>query len=140
VKTKFSPILKVRKLDVERVESEIVKLQNQKRVAKRELESLYQTLYEQKTPNIGSVIELQKSYEIIQILKKDINLKKQNIQFLDEQIKLTQELLKKAMLEYEKIKHLHELEEKSMLEKIKKLEEKNMDEIAIQLFSREKTL
>ena len=136
MKTKFTSILKVRKLEVEKLENEIAKLQNQKRLVSEQIRKLHEELKDAKIPQNGSIISLKQSFYMISIIKENIELKKQNILFLNEQIKSNQELLKKAMLEYEKIKHLHEIEEKKILEKIKKLEEKNMDEIASQLFSR----
>ena len=136
MKTKFTSILKVRKLEVEKIENEIAKLQNQRKLVLQQIRKLEQDLAEIQTPQNGSIGDLKLSYYKTSILKENIELKKQNINFLDDQIKITQELLKKSTLEYEKIKHLHEVEEKNILGKLKRLEEKNMNEIASQLFYR----
>ena len=133
--TKFTPILKVKNLDVEKLENQIAKLNNQKKALNLEIDSLNEELKSATIPQNGSIQELKQNFFQNDIIKQNIELKLQNIEFLEEQIKSTKLLLKKAMLEYEKIKHLHELEEKKMIDKIKKEEAKNLDEIGTLLFS-----
>ncbi len=132
--TKFSPILKVRRLEVERVENELSKLNNQKKSLSLEIDSLKDELEKNSYPKSGQIQNLKQKFFKNTLIKKNIELKLQNIKFLEEQIKSTQELLKKAMLEYEKINHLHKVEEKKMIEALKKQEVKELDEIANILF------
>ena len=132
--TKFSPILKVRRLEVERVENELSKLNNQKKSLSLEIDSLKDELEKNSYPKSGQIQNLKQNFFKNTLIKKNIELKLQNIKFLEEQIKSTQELLKKAMLEYEKINHLHKVEEKKMIEALKKQEVKELDEIANILF------
>ncbi len=133
--TKFSPILKVKNLDVEKLENKIAKLNNQKKALHLEIDSLKEELKNSSTPKSGTINELRKNFFQNDLIKQNINIKLQNIEFLEEQIKSTKLLLKKAMLEYEKIKYLHQLEEKKMIDKIKKEEAKNLDEIGALLFT-----
>jgi len=136
MKTKFSSILKIKKLETEKLQNEIIKLQNQKKQRQSELEILIEELKKLQPPKNGTVYELQKSFVKSSIQKDMIDLKRQNILFLEEQVKLTELKYKEAMLEYEKIKHLDEIEVKKKLDMIKRLEAKELDEIGTLLFSR----
>ncbi len=133
--TKFSPILKVKNLDVEKLENEISKLNNQKKTLTHDINSLKDELQNSSVPRSGTINLLKQNFFQNDIIKQNIDLKLQNIQFLEEQIKSTKLLLKKAMLEYEKINYLHQLEEKKIIDKIKKEEAKNLDEIGTLLFT-----
>ena len=135
MRTKFSAILKVKSLDVEKLENEIVKLNNQKKSLLEDIKNLQVELKDSKFPKNGDMTQLKKAYFQNDFIKQNIELKFQNIQFLEEQIKSTELLLKKAMLEYEKIKHLHKLEEKKILEELKLKEAKELDEIGTLLFT-----
>ncbi len=138
MKTKFSPILKIKKLQTEKLQNEIVKLQNQKKSVQNELKNLKNELKDIVPPKQGNFIQLNMTFLKSNFQQENIELKKQNILFLEEQVKLTELKYKEAMLEYEKIKHLHDLEIEKMLEKLKKDEAKNLDEIGTLLFSRKK--
>jgi len=135
MRTKFSAILKVKSLDVEKLENEIIKLNNQKKSLLEDIKNLQAELKDSKLPKSGDMTQLKKAYFQNDFIKQNIELKFQNIQFLEEQIKSTELLLKKAMLEYEKIKHLHELEVKKILDEIKIKEAKELDEIGTLLFT-----
>jgi len=135
MRTKFSAILKVKSLDVEKLENEIAKLNNQKKALHEDIKFLHEELKNFNIPQNGDISLLKKSYFQNNIIKQNIELKSKNIQFLEEQIKSTELLLKKAMLEYEKLKHLHELEEKKILEELKLKEAKELDEIGTLLFT-----
>ena len=133
--TKFSSILKVKNLDVEKLENQIVKLNNQKKSLHEEIRLLHEELTNSKIPDSGNISQLKIRYFQNDYINQNINLKLQNIKFLEEQIQSTELLLKKAMLEYEKINHLNDLEIKEIVEKLKKQEAKDLDEIGTLLFS-----
>ncbi len=134
MKTKFSPILKVRKLEIEKIENQLLSYKNQKRKAKSELSNLMDDLKKMEIAKKGSITELKRSFFLISSLQNSIAQQKEYINLLDNQIKSTQKLLQKATIEYEKIKYLHDIEVKKVLEKIKKMEIKELDEVASQLF------
>ncbi len=138
MKTKFSPILKVRKLEIEKIENQLLSYKNQKRRAKSKLSNLMDDLKKMEIAKKGSITELKRSFFLISSLQNSIAQKKEYINLLDNQIKSTQKLLQKATIEYEKIKYLHDIEVKKVLEKIKKIEIKELDEVASQLFGTRK--
>ena len=138
MKTKFSPILKVRKLEIEKIENQLLSYKNQKRKAKSELSNLMDDLKKMEIAKKGSITELKRSFFLISSLQNSIAQQKEYINLLDNQIKSTQKLLQKATIEYEKIKYLHDIEVKKVLEKIKKMEIKELDEVASQLFGTRK--
>jgi len=136
MKTKFSPILQIKKQESEKLQNEIVKLQNQKRKREKEYEALKNELKNIKPPKKGDIKDLNKTFLQISLQNEAIEQKKQNILFLEEQVKLTELKYKEAMLEYEKVKHLHELEVEKIVEELKKQEAKELDEIGSLLFFR----
>ena len=136
MKTKFTSILKVRKLEVDKVENQLQKLKNQLKQVQISLEELKKELKNLTPPKNGNISQLKQSFMINQSQYEAIKLKEQNILFLEEQIKLTEQNYKKVMLEYEKIAHLNKEEQKKQFILIKKQQEKELDEIGTLLFSR----
>jgi len=120
MKTKFSSLLRVKKLESEKLQNQIIKLQNKKKSLEDELGTLKDELKNIIPPKNGTIIVLNKTFLQSSMQQENIELKKQNILFLEEQIKLTEQKYKEAMLEYEKIKHLHEIEVKKKIDEIKK--------------------
>jgi len=136
MKTKFSSILQIKKQECDKLQNEIIKLQNRKKNLQKEILELKDALNQIEPPSSGSVVALTKTFYERTLQKENIDLKEQNILFIEEQVKLTELKYKEAMLEYEKIKHLHEIEEKNKIEEIKRLEAKELDEIGTLLFTK----
>jgi len=136
MKTKFTSILKVRDLEVTKVENEISKQKANKRVLNQKLIDSKEEIYGIKTPSTGTILQMQSSQFQINTLRSTQKLILQDIENINLKIKLLEQKYKEAMLEYEKIKHLHSIEVEKILAKLKQQEAKDMDEIANQLFTR----
>jgi len=133
MKTKFSDILKVKKQVVEKIERNIQKINASINNLKVKINNLENALFSFSTPKEGnfsifSQIKVQQS-----LLRDEIeNLKNQMVILENRKNELMEEL-KKANIEYEKIKYLHELEVQKMIKEKRLKENREMDEIAILL-------
>lgn len=136
MKTKFTSILKVKDLEVTKVENEISKKRNEKRVLEKRLALSLEEITQVKTPTTGTIFQMQSSQFQINTLRSTQKIILQDIENINQNIKLLEQKYKEAMLEYEKVNHLHSIEVEEVLKERKKQEAKDMDEIANQLFTR----
>ena len=136
VKTKFDQIVKLKKLDVEKIERELLK-QNQKiEKANQELTQFKIEFSEFEYPKTGNFALITQFKTMQTAFLREIKQKEEELVFLENQKTLLQGQLKDKQLEYEKIKYLQGEEIKKMVKKLKKEEAKNIDEIALMLFQR----
>jgi len=135
MKTKFTSIVKFKKQSVDNIEIELTNINAQINQTINDIEIVNQNLAELSPPRSGSFAEL-KSYQelftahIFSIDELKSKLESQNMK--KNQIKLK---LKEAYLEYEKIKHLDDLEKNRILAEIKRKEEEELNEISVMLFN-----
>jgi len=133
MKTKFSDILKVKKQVVEKIERNIQKINASINNLKVKMNNLENALFSLSTPKEGN-------FSIFSQIKTQQNLIREEIETLKNQIiilknrknELMKEL-KKANVEYEKIKYLENLEIQKMIKEKRLKENREMDEIAILL-------
>jgi flagellar export protein FliJ len=138
VKTKFDSIVKLKKSKVDELNNELAKLNNQILKAKEELDILENELKSFEYPKNGN-FGLISQFKMLQNAKiNEINQKKEQIQFLNNQKNILVQRVKEANLEYEKMKYLQAKEIEKIVKKIKQKEAKEMDEIALMLFKGEK--
>jgi hypothetical protein len=136
VKTKFDQIVKLKKLDVEKIERELLK-QNQKiEKANQELTQFKIEFSKFEYPKTGNFALITQFKTMQTAFLREIKQKEEELVFLENQKILLQGQLKDKQLEYEKIKYLQGEEIKKMVKKLKKEEAKNIDEIALMLFKR----
>ncbi|RUM55408.1 MAG: hypothetical protein DSY40_04065 [Nautilia sp.] len=134
VKTKFDSIVKLKKMEVDKIQREIIKQNSLIAKAEKELESLKEELNSIQYPKSGNFSLITQIKTLQNALLQQIKLKNDEIQFLRNQKNLLSGQLKEKELEYEKMKYLQGEEIKKIVKKIKKEEEKSMDEIALMLF------
>lgn len=135
MKTKFTDIVKIRKRKVDELQDYLARIEFNIQVATREIDRLVTKLYAEKIPLEGSINELLQLQEIKRAYKVEIENKKANLSNLLQTKQTAIEMLKEANIEYEKMKHLHELELKKYADILKQKEAKNLDEIAVMLFN-----
>lgn len=131
MKTKYSSVLKVKKQALDKAESTLSKARNRQRQSELELELALKQYEEIKLPSSGSVQNLRQSLEFLDVARVFKEEKKQRVELSKKEVAHYQMLYKKANLEYEKIKYLESEELKELQKKLKKEEEKFIDEIAI---------
>lgn len=121
-------------MEVDKIQREIIKQNSLIAKAEKELESLKEELNSIQYPKSGNFSLITQIKTLQNALLQQIKLKNDEIQFLRNQKNLLSGQLKEKELEYEKMKYLQGEEIKKIVKKIKKEEEKSMDEIALMLF------
>ena len=130
MKTKYSQLLKVKKQKVEIIENEIALLNSKKEIIKKEIAELILQIDAIKKPKegrFGIFLSASYSFEKLHSFKKD---KEEILRQKESELTQKREEYKRALMEYEKIKYLEDLEIEQKLDKIKKDEQKLVDELS----------
>ena len=127
--TRFDTILKIKKDTLNRVERELVKINSAISLKENEITLLKEQLSNMKAPNVSVYRELLAFKDSISAFLDEI-MQEQNLleMMYSSRIDINKRY-KAAMIEYEKINHLHLEELKLKFDKLKKEEQKSIDEI-----------
>ncbi len=136
MKTKFSQLVKVKKQKINEIESELLDVENQKQKMHIHIQETLKEITEIKKPSSGNFAELNLSYSYLSNLSNQKKSYEEKILMFEKQLDGLKELYKEANIEYEKVKHLEDLEIKKQLFELKRKESKDMDEIANLLFAK----
>jgi len=135
MKTKYSQIVKLKKFAVDNVENQLQLTQKNIIFLNEKLKEQYDELHSVHMPKSGMVNDFQKVAMVKEMIKEQIeDTKKQIDRFLIIKERQMEEL-KVANIEYEKMKHLDEVEQEIILKNLAKLEAKQLDEIGLMLFT-----
>ena len=131
MKTRYTPLVKIRKSDLERCEREAreanINLQN----AQHSLQEAYGTLQNIHLPASGKIQDMLSTKTVIQMQRKIINDKKEYLLQSQRRVEYALSQLKSSHIEYEKFKYLELEEIKKALKANAIKESKELDEIAI---------
>jgi len=133
-KTKFDSLVKLKKLKIDEIQSNISKINSSLQKELNNLQILENEFASMALPKEGNFAVITQFKMIQQAKIREINQKKSQIEFIKSQIENLNNQLKDANLEYEKIKYLQAEEIKKYIKKLKEAEAKNMDEIALMLY------
>lgn len=136
MKTKFSEILKVKKQKVSEIEQRLAAKRHEKEVVLLQKVQIESQIAAFTLPQHGDFSAMKMAISSRDYLFKEKEHKDNMIKYFDQEINNLNILYKKANIEYEKIKHLHEVQMQKLIEQMQKEESKQMDEIANQLFIR----
>lgn len=136
--SKFKPIVKIKKQHMDKIESELIQARFEKQNIEKKIESLYADINSTVAPQNGTAAVMSLFRENLKLLRREKDDYEDALEFMENSIAKIQSEYKKAHMEYEKIKYLQEEELRVHLEKMKKKEQSDMDEIANMLFSSEK--
>ncbi len=136
MKTKFSELLKVKKQKVSEIEQKLAAKRHEKEVVVLQKLQIESEIAAYTLPSQGDFSAMQLAISGRDYLFKEKEQKENIIKYFNQEINNLNILYKEANIEYEKIKHLHEVEMQKIVEAIAKEESKQMDEIANQLFMR----
>jgi len=136
MKKDFSPVLKIKKENIKKIENDIKDFQIRQKKLAQEKEILFKELLSNNIPShhsggVLSVIKEIKTHLQDLIKEKEILLSKTN-----ENLKYLQQEYKKALIEYEKIKYLQNIFVKKRKEEQERKERIELDEIAAILYTR----
>jgi len=133
MKTKFSDILKIKKQAVEKIERNIQKINSSIQMLQNKINSLNNEFSSFSFPKEGDFRQFQQVKLMQENLINEIKNFENQIGILENRKNELMQERKKANIEYEKIKYLHELEIQKMIKEKRIKESKEMDEIAILL-------
>ena len=132
--SKFTPIAKVRKQQRDMVETRLAKARFEKHDIEQELISTCKEIDDTQIPTSGDISLMNMVRERLAIIRRAKETFNEKLLIKEEEIKQLREKYKRAHIEYEKIKYLEEQDFEEWMEKIKKNESLDMDEISNMLF------
>lgn len=135
MKSKYNSVVKVRKQQLDKVETNL----NKARQRQLENERLYELSRKEcenlsALPCSGSATQLRSNLAMIQVGRDAIGRAKEKLELSKKEVRHYQFLYQKAHLDYEKMKVLEDEEIKQKQKQLAKAEEKFLDEIAISRF------
>jgi flagellar export protein FliJ len=133
MKTKFDAIVKVKAQEVENIKQNIQKINKAINDLIKKQNELKNSLLSFSLPKEGNFSKIIQAKEMQTLIKNEIDLLQNQINTLENRKKELLEELKKAEIEYEKMKYLQNEEIKKKLKEISLKEARDMDEIAILL-------
>jgi len=133
MKTKFDGVVKIKKQQVEKLENDIRKINKSILDLNRQIEELKTSLLSFTFPKTGTFSKIKQIKESQNIIKNQIQNLENQIVILQNRKKELLNELKKANIDYEKMKYLQNAEIKKALKEMKLKESREMDEIAILL-------
>ena len=132
----FSKISKINKQKLDKIESELYIIRQAIFKIESEISEIYRYIDNLVIPQNGGIKLLNSFQESRRVLNTQKDMFKSDLQVKNLELSRKQHEYKEAKLEYEKIKYLEEEEIAKRLEKLKKDEAKELDEISNQLFKR----
>lgn len=136
--SKYTPVVKVKKQELDKAETNLAKAKQRQRANEEALRRANAEYLSVNLPNSGSVELLKQSLEIKAIAKNVKDAAKEKVELSAKEMTHYQHLYKNAHLAYEKIKYLESEELKAVQEKLKKAEQKALDDIATSKYFRER--
>ena len=130
LKTRFSQILKFKLSIVNKIEQEIIQINNLIFSKKQEIEALHKTISEFTPPNTKEYGLFLAFRETFSNIREKINAENNILEMLKSRKIDTLKRFEKAKIEYEKINYLHLEEVQIMFKKAQKREANEQDELA----------
>ena len=138
MKTRYSALVSVKKNSMQRSELTLGVANANLKSALDALESSYKELSKITTPSSGSMPEFLSSRMLLDAQRELIEHNKEWVQFAQQEITEAKERLKLDTLEYEKFNYLELQEVENELRKQKQLESKDLDEVALMTYDRQR--
>jgi len=134
MKSKFTSIIKVRKQQMDKIETLLAKARLKKSELKKQLALTREDIENTTVPTSGTISKMTVFREKLDILRNEKLRLDEDLLIQRAEVKQFQEQYKKAHIEYEKIKYLQEQEFAEWMQKIKKQEQRDLDEVSNMLF------
>lgn len=136
MKTRFTSLVTMKKDLMEQCERTLLQANEVLREAENSLREAYEALSDAVTPASGRASELLQSRSLLDLQRGIVDQRKVFLAAADIQVIKAREALQQALREYEKFKYLETEEIRRMLAKRKRREQRELDEIGVQNFSR----
>ncbi|TKX28365.1 hypothetical protein CQA38_08325 [Campylobacter sp. MIT 12-5580] len=131
MKSKYSSVLKVKKQGLDKAEQNLSKAKQRQAQNELAFQNASLECANFALPQNGNTQMLKQSLEMLEIARSVKERAKEKLELSQKEVLHYQTLYKRASLDYEKIKYLQSEEFKAMQKRLKKEEEKFLDEIAI---------
>ncbi|MDD2356904.1 MAG: flagellar export protein FliJ [Thiovulaceae bacterium] len=131
MKTRYTPLLKLKKNELDKCERELQKANHTLLSAKNSLHDAYLLLATLELPCSGTIQEMLSARSFISTQREIVKDKKNWVEFAQEQVTLAIGKLKLSNIEYEKFKYLDFEEIKKIIQLRTLQEAKDLDEIAL---------
>lgn len=136
MKSKFTPLVKLKKDKLKECEQDFLQANKNKNSAKKSLDQAYIDLENISSPHDGNIANFLQSRTLLSAQRDTINHNKEWLSFAIKQVNEAQDTLKKSSLEYEKFKYLETSQIQQMIKELKIKESKALDEVALMGFVR----
>ncbi|MDO9265471.1 MAG: flagellar export protein FliJ [Sulfurimonas sp.] len=135
MKTRFSPLVKVKKNIMQKSEQFLQKANTNLNSATTALEQSYNSLKDVEPPKSGTMSEMLASRTLLNSQRELIKHNREWVGFATNQVNQAKQQLKLDMIEHEKFQYLELQEIKQELQKRKAKEAKELDEIALMTYN-----
>jgi flagellar export protein FliJ len=136
MKTRYTPLLKLKKNELDRCERELQKANQAVLSATSSLQEAYLLLETLQLPQKGTIKEMLSANSFITTQREIVEDKKNWVSFAKHQAESAVLKLKLSNIEYEKFKYLDYEEIKKLVKLRKKQESKDLDEIALMTYNK----
>lgn len=140
MKTRFSSLVKLKKSTMQKSERVMQKANADLNRAAMSLEMSYSELKDVKSPRSGTMGDFLAARALVESQRGVIKHNTEWVGFAKNQVNIAKEQLKLDMIEHEKFKYLELQEIKKEINKQKRLEAKNLDEVALMTYARKDNL
>ena len=138
MKTQYTPLVKIKKQHLDKMEQSVSSCNQTIRIVKKKIEDSYVQLHNLQIPRGGDFT----LFRQIQLLKKraqdEIGFNKHNLLLAENALVKAMQQLKTANIEHEKFKYLETTEIEKIIKARKLQESKELDEVAVMMFNRNK--
>ena len=136
MKTRYTPLLKVKKSELDKCERELQRANQTLHDAKSSLQEAYSLLATLELPQSGTIQEMLSTRVFVSTQREIVEEKKKWLAFASEQVLFAVEKLKLSNIEYEKFKYL-DVQEMKKIVKLRTLKEvKDLDEVALMTYNK----
>jgi flagellar export protein FliJ len=137
-KSRFAPLVKMKKHEVQKCEQNLQQNQINLQSAQEKLEQSLHELTTITPPTSGTINDFRSTQLLLTAQRMIIQKSSDWVEFAKNEILTSKELLKLATIEFEKFQYLEMEEIKEMIKAIKLKEAKDLDEVALQAFMNKK--
>ncbi len=136
MKSAYDDIVKIKKQKLSEAQMSFIKARQEQSQVQNQILALCDEISSINTPKAGNISLFLQTKEVLGMQRRRKEELNKELQALKEQTQNYQKLYEIANLEYEKMLYLKEEEIKKHLKKLKQKEQLELDEIALQLFTR----
>ncbi len=137
MKSQFDGIVKVKKQELDKVEMLLLKARNRVKELEKLVQDAYDEILKAPMPTSGTIAQLSQSKELLSRARAKKELLDEQVSLAWQEIEKTQDMYNHALKEIEKMSYLQGQEIAKKLRERQKQEQKDLDEISVQLFARE---